>query len=141
MRAHLKPGGVLVFDPWLGPDALADGAQRYTVDRPDLKVACFTLASVRDAVADLHVHYLVAAPGGSGTSRAPPPESVPPTRTSALRLPVSMPTSMKAGWPGGDISSRPSGQRPGTPREGEALRLRLESATGAHVAQITTIER
>lgn len=65
MAAHLEPGGVLLVEPWLEPDAwLAGKPALLTVDEPDLKIARITLAGRRGNTSILDLHYLVATPAG-----------------------------------------------------------------------------
>ena len=43
MAAHLNPGGVLIVEPWLTPEAwMADRPHLLSVDEPDLKIARMT---------------------------------------------------------------------------------------------------
>jgi SAM-dependent methyltransferase len=65
MASHLEPGGVLIVEPWLEPDAWAAGRLHLlTVDEPELKIARVTVPSRRDATAIVDFHYLVATPEG-----------------------------------------------------------------------------
>jgi len=62
---HLEPGGVLVVEPWLEPDAWRDrhvGA--VFVDQPELKIARMNVAERRDDVSLVDFHYLVGTPEG-----------------------------------------------------------------------------
>ena len=44
MAAHLEPGGVLIVEPWLTPEAWVAGRPHLlSVDEPDLKIARMTL--------------------------------------------------------------------------------------------------
>lgn len=62
---HLAPGGVMIIEPWFGPEAFWDGhVSTHLVDRPDVKVAWMHRQS-RDAnVSRLDIHYLVAGAAG-----------------------------------------------------------------------------
>jgi trans-aconitate methyltransferase len=64
-RAHLAPGGVILVEPWLSPNAYQRGVPYMTVvDKPDLKV-CRMNVSERDGdVSILHFHYLIATQEG-----------------------------------------------------------------------------
>lgn len=65
MARHLQPGGVLIVEPWLEPDAFEDGHIAITVvDQPDLKVARMARSRVEDDISILDFHYLVNRPDG-----------------------------------------------------------------------------
>lgn len=66
MARHLLPGGVLIVEPWLGPDVFEEGRIDMTlVDEPDLKIARANNSSVQDGVSVLEFHYLVTRPEGT----------------------------------------------------------------------------
>lgn len=69
---HLKPGGVVVVEPWVRPEDWQDGAvHALFVDQPDLKVARMSV-SRRDAnVSVLNFHYMVASRDGIRTFTEP----------------------------------------------------------------------
>ena len=69
---HLKPGGVVIVEPWVRPEDWADGTvHALFVDRPDLKVARMSV-SRRDAnVSVLNFHYMVASRDGIRTFTEP----------------------------------------------------------------------
>lgn len=69
---HLKPGGVVIVEPWVRPEDWQDGAvHALFVDEPDLKVARMSV-SRRDAnVSVLHFHYMVASRDGIRTFTEP----------------------------------------------------------------------
>ncbi len=69
---HLKPGGVVLVEPWVRPEDWRDGAvHALFVDEPDLKVARMSV-SRRDAnVSVLHFHYMVASRDGIRTFTEP----------------------------------------------------------------------
>jgi SAM-dependent methyltransferase len=68
MAAHLEPGGVLIVEPWIEPDAWVPGEPALlTVDEPDLKIARVTLTGRRGTTSILDFHYLVATPAGVET--------------------------------------------------------------------------
>jgi SAM-dependent methyltransferase len=65
MARHLEPGGLLVVEPWLTPDAWHDGhVGGVFVDEPELKIARVNVAERRDGLSIVDFHYLVATPGG-----------------------------------------------------------------------------
>jgi SAM-dependent methyltransferase len=63
MAAHLEPGGVVIVEPWFGPDTFWDGhvAANY-VESDELKVAWMYRQERRDRRSVLPIHYLVAGP-------------------------------------------------------------------------------
>lgn len=69
---HLKPGGVIVVEPWLRPGDWIDGSvHALYVDEPELKVARMSV-SRRDAnVSILNYHYMVASRDGIRTFTEP----------------------------------------------------------------------
>ena len=65
MARHLVPGGVLIVEPWLRPEAYKAGSLHMsTVDRPDLKLARITRSAVDGRVSIMDMHHLVATPAG-----------------------------------------------------------------------------
>jgi SAM-dependent methyltransferase len=65
MAGHLKPGGVLLVEPWIDPDVYESGRPwMHVVDEPDLKVVRMNVSDKRDGLAVLDFHYLVATPDG-----------------------------------------------------------------------------
>jgi SAM-dependent methyltransferase len=65
MAGHLEPGGVLVVEPWLGPDDWIDGRPHVVVvDEPELKIARMNVSSREGRLAIMHFHYLVGTPEG-----------------------------------------------------------------------------
>jgi SAM-dependent methyltransferase len=65
MVSHLRPGGVLVVEPWLTPDRYSAGRlYAQFVDQPDLKVARMNVSAVENGVSILNFHYLIGTPAG-----------------------------------------------------------------------------
>lgn len=65
MARHVRPGGVLIVEPWLTPDVWRPG--RITadfVDDPDLKVARMNISTLEDGLSVLNFEYLIATPEG-----------------------------------------------------------------------------
>jgi len=65
MAAHLVPGGVLIVEPWLAPEAVVPGhvSGRF-VDEPDFKLARLSVGVRRGDRFLLDLHHLVATPAG-----------------------------------------------------------------------------
>lgn len=65
MAAHLKPGGVLMVEPWFSAEQFRPaGIFARFVDEPDLKIARMHAARVEDGVSILDFHYLIGTPDG-----------------------------------------------------------------------------
>ena len=65
---HLKPGGVIIIEPWIRPQDWRDGnVQALFVDEPDLKVARMCVSRHDGNVAVLNFHYMVASRDGIRT--------------------------------------------------------------------------
>jgi SAM-dependent methyltransferase len=65
MALHLEPGGILVVEPWITPDAWQDGyVGAVFVDEPDLKIARVDLSERDGRLSRIDFHYLVATPAG-----------------------------------------------------------------------------
>jgi SAM-dependent methyltransferase len=63
MARHLAPGGLLVVEPWLTPEAWVDGhVSGAFVDEPELKIARMGLPQREGTVSVLDLEYLVATP-------------------------------------------------------------------------------
>jgi trans-aconitate methyltransferase len=64
MAGHLRPGGVLVVDPWYPPDRWIDGlVNMTTVDEKDLKIARVGYSTRVGKVSRMELHYLVSERG------------------------------------------------------------------------------
>jgi SAM-dependent methyltransferase len=65
MGRHLKPGGVLVVEPWITPENFKAGhLGALLVDRDDLKVARFNRSKVEGNRCVLDFHYLIGTHEG-----------------------------------------------------------------------------
>ena len=65
MAAHLRPGGVLVVEPWFPPEAwLLPYSHVLVVEEPDRKAVRVSTSGRRDDLALLDFHYLVATADG-----------------------------------------------------------------------------
>jgi SAM-dependent methyltransferase len=61
MARHLSPGGILLIEPWVMPEAWEDGhIGGVFVDRDDLKIARLNTSTRDGALSVLHLAYLVA---------------------------------------------------------------------------------
>jgi len=64
-RAHLAPGGIVLVEPWLSPEAYRPGTPHMlTVDLPELKVCRINVSRQEGDISVLHFHYLIATPAG-----------------------------------------------------------------------------
>ena len=64
MANHLKPGGVLIVEPWLRPEQLREGRiWAEFVDEPELKIARMTTVERHGKIVDLSMHHMVGRPG------------------------------------------------------------------------------
>ena len=60
MARHLEPGGLLIVEPWLLPDAWRDGTvSMLTVDEPERKLVRMSRSLRRDRVSIVEFHYLI----------------------------------------------------------------------------------
>jgi SAM-dependent methyltransferase len=65
MAAHVAPGGVLLVEPWFGPDEWQDGhIGALFVDEPELKATRLNVARSAHSRSILEFHYLVATAAG-----------------------------------------------------------------------------
>jgi len=63
MSQHLKPGGVLIVEPWITPQQWRKGSVHADfVDQPELKVARMNISKTRGRLSVLDMHHLVATP-------------------------------------------------------------------------------
>lgn len=65
MAGHLRPGGVLIVEPWFEPAAFHPNTLHAAfIDQPDLKIARLNLSRVENGLSVLDFHYLVGTPEG-----------------------------------------------------------------------------
>lgn len=65
LARHAAPGGVVLLEPWLMPDAYEEGHLGFlTVDEPDLKIARMNTSRREGDVSVLAFGYLVGTPHG-----------------------------------------------------------------------------
>ncbi len=63
MSRHLKPGGVLIVEPWITPQKWHDGLVHANfVDQPELKIARMNISKTRGRLSVMDMHHLVATP-------------------------------------------------------------------------------
>lgn len=64
MGQHLKPGGVLVVEPWFSPDQWKVGrSSAVFVDKPGLKVARINVSELEGKISIVKFHFLVVKDG------------------------------------------------------------------------------
>jgi SAM-dependent methyltransferase len=65
MASHVRPGGLLVVEPWLTPELWQAGRPHLlAVDEPDLKIARLNVSGREGRLAIMEFVYLVATPDG-----------------------------------------------------------------------------
>ncbi|HWA83188.1 MAG TPA: class I SAM-dependent methyltransferase [Fimbriimonadaceae bacterium] len=65
LAKHIKPGGLAIVEPWLGPDVWKPGRPHLlTVDEPDLKIARMSMPGVEGRVSTIQFEYLVCTAEG-----------------------------------------------------------------------------
>lgn len=62
---HMKPGAVLIIEPWVQPESFIDGhlGSRF-VDLPEMKVARINTARKENGISHLNFHYMVGTANG-----------------------------------------------------------------------------
>jgi len=68
MRRHLVAGGVLVVEPWLGPEDIEDGRTHVVVaDEGERKVIRAGVTRVKGRMTEIHFHFVIAEKAGIKT--------------------------------------------------------------------------
>lgn len=58
---HLKPGGIVIFEPWFNKETFTVGTPHMTThDGEDIKIARLNVSAVEGNISILDMHYLVA---------------------------------------------------------------------------------
>ncbi len=66
MAAHLVPGGILLVEPWLTPDAWRPNTVHgLFVDEPELKIARVNTSFTKGRVSVFDLHHLIGTPEGT----------------------------------------------------------------------------
>jgi SAM-dependent methyltransferase len=66
MGIHLKPGGVLMVEPWITPRNFNSGKlHAVLVNQPELKLARIGRSLARGKISIINFHYLIATPRGT----------------------------------------------------------------------------
>jgi SAM-dependent methyltransferase len=69
---HLKPGGIVIVEPWIRPEDWRDGSlHALFVDEPELKVARMSVSRRDGNVSVLNFHFMVASHDGIRTFTEP----------------------------------------------------------------------
>ncbi len=69
---HLRPGGVVIIEPWVRPEDWKDGqVNALFVDENDLKVARMSVARRDGNISILNFHYMIASRDGIRTFTEP----------------------------------------------------------------------
>ncbi|HEY9180362.1 MAG TPA: class I SAM-dependent methyltransferase [Candidatus Baltobacteraceae bacterium] len=69
---HLKPGGVIIVEPWVRPEEWKDGTvHALFVDEPEMKVARMSVSRRDGNVSVLNFHYMIASRDGIRTFTEP----------------------------------------------------------------------
>lgn len=66
MTKHLRPGGILIIEPWFTPGAWQPGTVHAGfIDEPDLKIARINTSFVDGRLSFFDLHYLIGTPEGT----------------------------------------------------------------------------
>lgn len=65
MARHVRPGGLLIVEPWVEPEQYRVGQVTANMaDQPDLKIAWMYTSEIEDHVSIFDITYLVGTPSG-----------------------------------------------------------------------------
>ena len=65
MASHVRPGGLLIVEPWVEPEQYRVGQVTANLaDEPDLKIAWMYTSEIEDHVSIFDITYLVGTPAG-----------------------------------------------------------------------------
>jgi hypothetical protein len=66
MAHHLKPGGLLIIEPWFTPGDWRSGTPHaMLIDEPQLKIARLNTSFSKGRLSYFDFHYLIATPEGT----------------------------------------------------------------------------
>ncbi|MCO6512466.1 MAG: class I SAM-dependent methyltransferase [Aridibacter famidurans] len=64
MKRHAAPGGVIIVEPWLQPDAFVPGRLHlHTVEKDGISIARMTVGELDGRISRFRMHYLIGVSG------------------------------------------------------------------------------
>ena len=64
-RRHVRPGGLVVVEPWFAPEQWNAGmVHMLSVDEPELKICRMSSSGGEGRISQIRFHYLVGTPAG-----------------------------------------------------------------------------
>jgi len=64
-KKHLKPGGLILVEPWFSPEQWNVGSPHVlTIDEPGLKICRMNSSGLEGNISKMHFHYLIGTPSG-----------------------------------------------------------------------------